>query len=833
MNDSPEKDDRPPAETADAFGGGLTMTPAIVIGLGGVTYLAWFIAKCCVVLSGSGLPQLIRNALWLIPHALGLLTLFGILLALLNARRRRLAPLAIVIGLGGIPYLAWFIVKCCVVLSVSGWRELIRNALVLIPHALGLLILFGIFLALLNALHRRLAPLALALVIGMGGIPYLAWFVHWYEVGLFENRGREQLLLHTLTPLVFLCVLLLAGLLNPLLHRVAPRLVLGGRELFLVLSLWLITGVVCYMNLAAPVFHTIGNTMNTDIQRPMTGRVGFTEHLRPGLFLPTAETKRYHLGLGDGSTWVAATEVPWRLWLKPLCFWAPFMLLLIVFARALVRVVHRQWSRHELLTYPLAEFAGSLLEREPQRAFPKVFYDKVFWCGFILIGLVYLINGLHLWYPLMIEVPLSFSHTGVIKKFPFLNQYCGREAYSLFRGWLYPFVVCLAVLLPTEISLSCWMGWVLMVLFTGVYFLFTGVNIGPTETGFIQSGMYVGMLLMIIGIGRREYANILRQALTWRPTEDRELRAAAAACRVLVLAALGLFGLLVYAGLDWVVAAVVMASFSLVLLLIARMTAEIGIPWLVSFGGTTRLLSLRLLGPLAIGPKGLAIMAAVVAVMDFSTSNAMAAQATTIDKLRERHDPGGRGLLPLVWTVGLILALTASGASILWNNYSFGARQETGLVGGIHRNFDTASVQINRLTVENAGVSETESKGLAKLLLIDPEPGFWRFFFLGGVIVLGCALMRLRFTWWPLHPLPLLLINTWCMSRLFFSFLVAWLIKMALVKIGGGKVFMRAKPFFIGVIAGQIVVVGFWVLAGLMAYSITGEPPDAVRFFIG
>ena len=46
-----------------------------------------------------------------------------------------------------------------------------------------------------------------------------------------------------------------------------------------------------------------------------------------------------------------------------------------------------------------------------------------------------------------------------------------------------------------------------------------------------------------------------------------------------------------------------------------------------------------------------------------------------------------------------------------------------------------------------------KARGLARLKHAKSEPRFWRYFSYGFVAVCLFAFMRLRFTWWPLHPL--------------------------------------------------------------------------------
>jgi len=674
---------------------------------------------------------------------------------------------------------------------------------------------------------RRGARL-LAAAIGLLGIVAITFFVHWYEVVLFE-MGTRQVVVNALTPIVFFFGLLLVGAVNPLLHRLAPHLRLRRRELWGILAVWLLAGVIGYQGLGQPVLQTIGSVRYPAIETSMMKRVGFVARQRPGLYLPPDAARTYAYGLSDGLTRVSLARIPWRQWFGPLAFWAPFMIVVIVFSSSLVQMVHRQWSQHELLTYPIAAFAESYLGHEPDRAFPRVFYDRVFWIGFAVVGLIYVVNGLNAWFPLMIKIPLTFAHYDLIREFPFLNKYCGREAYSLFRGMVYPFAVALAVLLPAEVSLTCWLGWVLSIVAIGACFLVTGQVVGPTETGHIQCGMYVAMFVMIVAIGRREYASILRHAFTFRRPHDEVLHRAVVACRVFVLAFAALVGLLTVAGLDWLVAFVLVCAFGLVTLLIARMTAELGIPWLVSFTGMARSLPLKLLGSAAVGPTGLAVLAVVGAVLDMNTENTIAAQETTLRKLEEGvAAPSGWLRRNAVLALGVAAALAATVVFTLWDNYSFGAQKER---RGIAGTMNQASAQINLLKIEGKAEALDHLAGLRKLAKARAEEGFWPYFAFGAAAIAAIALLRLRFAWWPFHPLPFLLIGTWCLSRLYFSFFLGWLIKVALLKIGGGKVFARAKPFFFGAIAGQIAAAGVWIGSGAIYAAWTGQQPPVFSFF--
>ena len=50
------------------------------------------------------------------------------------------------------------------------------------------------------------------------------------------------------------------------------------------------------------------------------------------------------------------------------------------------------------------------------------------------------------------------------------------------------------------------------------------------------------------------------------------------------------------------------------------------------------------------------------------------------------------------------------------------------------------------------------------------------------------------------------------MSVLWSSIWLAWLIKRAVLRFGGAATYERTKPFFMGLILGQLVIAGFWLV---------------------
>jgi len=77
--------------------------------------------------------------------------------------------------------------------------------------------------------------------------------------------------------------------------------------------------------------------------------------------------------------------------------------------------------------------------------------------------------------------------------------------------------------------------------------------------------------------------------------------------------------------------------------------------------------------------------------------------------------------------------------------------------------------------------------------------------------------MRSRFLWWPLHPVGYALgTSEWTVGWLWFSVLIGWFIKSNLLRFGGLKSYRRAVPFFAGLILGDYLVGGGWIIFRLL-----------------
>jgi hypothetical protein len=62
---------------------------------------------------------------------------------------------------------------------------------------------------------------------------------------------------------------------------------------------------------------------------------------------------------------------------------------------------------------------------------------------------------------------------------------------------------------------------------------------------------------------------------------------------------------------------------------------------------------------------------------------------------------------------------------------------------------------------------------------------------------------------------------------MWFSIFLGWLCKVTIVRFGGGSFYQNAKPFFLGLIVGDSVAAGFWLVLDVIL-SIAGVSYKAI-----
>ena len=64
--------------------------------------------------------------------------------------------------------------------------------------------------------------------------------------------------------------------------------------------------------------------------------------------------------------------------------------------------------------------------------------------------------------------------------------------------------------------------------------------------------------------------------------------------------------------------------------------------------------------------------------------------------------------------------------------------------------------------------------------------------------------LQSRFSWWPIHPLGVMLMFEWFVSIYLVDIFLVWLIKVVVLKFGGIGVYRKSKPIAYGLIVGYV-----------------------------
>jgi hypothetical protein len=93
---------------------------------------------------------------------------------------------------------------------------------------------------------------------------------------------------------------------------------------------------------------------------------------------------------------------------------------------------------------------------------------------------------------------------------------------------------------------------------------------------------------------------------------------------------------------------------------------------------------------------------------------------------------------------------------------------------------------------------------------VGPNVDAWVQMGIGASIMLILELLHYKLFWWPLHPLGFPISSAF--GGMWFSVFVAFIIKSVVLKYGGPTVYRRFIPFFLGLILGETVPAGFWLI---------------------
>ena len=307
---------------------------------------------------------------------------------------------------------------------------------------------------------------------------------------------------------------------------------------------------------------------------------------------------------------------------------------------------------------------------------------------------------------------------------------------------------------------------------------------------------------------------------------------------VLALAALVAFVCFVCL-LSWMCQSWLMAIFySLLLFLLytvlSRILCESGIPFLAPAWQPTNML-LYLLGPAAIGPHALTFFCwAGNGIFTPDPRESLIGYVANGVKLADDNRLNLKKIF--VWICGIaILALIIGWFAAFWSTYNYSPMNDGYAAGSPPRaELNQAARFFSDMKAANTFETSLATNPVERLGMIAGSSLQQHFFLYGFLAVLAVSLLRFRFAGFPIHPILFLIWGSYPSNCAWASFLIGWFIKQLVVRFGGGGVYQKCKPLFVGLIAGEILLIGITIAMDFAYYLATGsQSPVRIWFMPG
>ncbi len=587
------------------------------------------------------------------------------------------------------------------------------------------------------------------------------------------------------TPGAIFLFFVLVGLVNVLLGWIDRRLALQRGELLVVYIMMITASAIPTMGQAEYLLPIA--TACQYYATPENEWAAFIQPLIPAWMVPQdpEAVKWFYEGSPKGA------GIPWEAWVEPLAWWAILLAALYLVMISCMVILRKQWVEQERLIYPIVQVPLEMVQEGPGGSLVRPFFrNPVMWAGFALPVVVSTMSGLHAYFNFIPGLQL-------VSWVPIL-----RNTVSLEFRLSFP-MIGFSYLINLDIAFSLWFFNAVAKLLRGVLNILgisstekLGIYGAASEPILAHQGQGAVVVLVLFGlwVARGHLRQVCRKAFKGdaRVDDSRELMSYRAAMLSLIGGSLVLTVWLWFSGLSLWAAPLTAGMAILIFLGLTRVVVESGVATAVGpmIASST---VVSAVGSSALGPAGMVGMAFTYVWCADIRTFVMASCAHGL-KLGENL---GTRLRPLFWIILLAIAVSLVGAvgAIIYLAYTYGGINLNSWFfdGGPRAPFDYIAVKLNSPT--------------------GPSYEGWAHTFVGGGIMALLMLARHHLLWWPLHPIGYPISAVWLMDALWFSIFLAWLLKLVALKYGGPRLYRATRPFFLGLIMGQFVIAGIWLIA--------------------
>jgi hypothetical protein len=583
---------------------------------------------------------------------------------------------------------------------------------------------------------------------------------------------------------LFWLVLLVAA--SALLRRLRPQWALHQGDLLVAYSMLAAGSAITGCDLLQILMHYIGHPT-------WAGGGAWAQFIPTWLTVTDPDAvKGYYEGNAPFYRWTIL-----RAWAGPLAAWMLFIALLATAAICLNALLRRLWADHERLTFPLVWLPIAM--SDPSQ---RMWRNRLFWVGALLAGGIDLWNGIAFLYPWLPSVPTNWLNLE-----PFLPDK-PWSALGFTTISFYPMIIGVGYLLPLDLLFSFWFFY----LFWKAQLVITSAQGWDITPRFPYVGQQGFGALLVIGLvtlwnARRHLARIRRRLFS--RDAAREDAGEAVSYRAATIALIGsVAGLMLFLrlmGIQGWAAAAFLGIYLLTILTVTRIRAEFGAPVHDLPNAAPELVLTDVLGPGAFTPRDLAGFSMFYWISKIHRSDFMPHGMEAL-KIADNERVGRRAMFFAVLAAILVGALAGFWA-MLHQGYALGnaARWSFPAYAG----WET----FNRL-----------DQWLASPTL--PEPAISLAILIGALCCSALIHLRHVFFAFPLHPLGYAIAGTFQTNLFWLPLLIAWGVKLAVLRTGGRALYLRLLPFAYGLILGQVAIGCLWslvsVATGMRMYSFWG-----------
>ena len=478
------------------------------------------------------------------------------------------------------------------------------------------------------------------------------------------------------------------------------------------------------------------------------------------------------------------TSIPWGVWIGPLFWWWSFFAAFLLVCSGLTSIVRKQWFDHEKITFPQAEISLGLMRGSGiDGGLPYLMRNRLFWYGAAIPFFFIAWNIAHNFMPSWPHIAFTQDETAL-----YVKHFDGLRIKPDF------FIIGFMYFVDTNIVLSLWVFRLLMI-FQGAAYTRMGVQAAGrndmwTTSNALGAWQCLGGLFVWIAVaawmGRHHLRAVWQRARdASRGADDTNELVSYRASVIFVVAGLAyMLVWLTHLGMEWYVAAVFLFALVVIVVGVTRIVAQSGMPF-VGAPVTAQGFTLRSIGDANVGAESMVGIALSLAAFRMIEGYPMP-MVMHASKLGDVVG-GRRRSLFLAIFAGSVIAMVIMSVTTIVLAYDGGAFNF-----GQHHAFKQ--------------MYEAYDHMVARIRTPWPnDPSIWGHFIAGGVFISGLMFVRYRFGWAGLHPVGFFTADTFYHSVSGMSFVLAWLLKVSILRLGGLTLYERAKPFFLGLIAGQVM----------------------------